>query len=180
MRHDERVADDRASGMAEPPHGGVASGVVSGVVSLRRELWRRHVQLRDIGPDDLRYIEAAGEVLDLTTRLLTAEEAVDAAARAAHRRASAILYCLALGASAAVIAMVALLPGLGAPVSRVAVGTVLVLLLLTGIALVRWRHSRSHPSAAPGERTPATDPVTDPLVTPSPTVTPNPTAARSS
>lgn len=169
MRHDERVADDRTSGKAGLAHSGVASGVVSGVVSLRRELWRKHVQLRDIGPDDLRYTDTASEILDLTTRLLAAEDAVDAAARAARRRVSAILYCLALGASAAVITMVALLPGLGTATTRSSVGTVLVLLLLTGIALVRWRHSRSRPSASPSEQTPTVDPVTDPLATQSPT-----------
>jgi hypothetical protein len=150
------MADDAANGKAEVPH--------SGVVSLRRELWRKHVQLRDIGPDDLRYADAANEALELTARLLAAEEAVTSAARSAHRRASIALYGLAVGASAALIGMVALLPGLGTVIARAAIGTVLVLIVLIGTVLVRWRHTRGprRASATATEQVPAIDPITHP------------------
>lgn len=153
------MADDNAPLGAEATH--------SGVVSLRRELWRKHVQLRSTGPDDLRYAGAATEALDLTERLLAAEDAVAASVRAAHRRTMVGRYVLAVGCSAVLIIALTVLPVPATMITRTAVGAALVLIVLTAAALVRRRRSPAT-SANPRVSQPATEAVTAPLTAPEP------------
>jgi hypothetical protein len=137
------------------------------VVSLRGELWRRHAELRDIGPEDIRYTDAVSELLDLTATLLVAESAVQSAERAARRRAGLILYLVALLAASAAVALVVLMPGLGPTVSRMVIGAVLLIIVAVVIVLIRQRRSwRDLPPPGTSPGWPGnTEPATGPLVT---------------
>jgi hypothetical protein len=130
-----------APGSAAPPAAPDATAVPDAppcgdpLTRLRGGLWRQHAVLRELDPTDPAYPSAVHTVLDLTHRLLTAEDTARRDARAARRRRISLRYLLAVLCLAAVLAVAFAVPGLGSWWYRLLDGLVVAAVVLTALGM---------------------------------------------
>jgi len=120
------------------------------LVALRGELWQRHVLLQTMDQGDERYDEATAELLDLTAELLRVEAEVSEIKRAARQRAGRIGFGIAGVLLLAAIGLALAAPVLGLFVSRVAAGSVLLVVVVVSVATLAVRRRNAPDRVARG------------------------------